>query len=192
MLDRRKRVARQLGQIRGLEIPLPGNPVAPHMIERGLENAFELGRVIARTVGIAPQPLVDLVRPMDEREVREEARAVEIVVHPDLEIIGDALRFQRQRRVDRRIVADLRAERHLVVSTLAAPETARHPCLHEHGAAFQIPARGVDPRGREIIIEDCFGVRFDRHRLAVKEAAPSRIVLVPHIHCRDVGEFVIA
>ncbi len=188
---RRHRILLYRFEVLGLEVVLPFDPVGPGAVERLAEDAFEIGFVVAVAVVLAFQPVDHLLRAIGHRQIGVEARAVEIVVGADLEVDRVAFRFQPQRGVERRVVADLGAEHHLVIGALSAAEAAGHPGLHEHGAAFEIPARHRGARRGEIVVEDRLGVIGDRQRLAVEDAAPPSVRTVGDVHGRDVDELVV-
>ena len=188
---RRQRMRLDRRQIGRLECLFPRDPVGPRAVERRPEHLPELARIIGLAALVAAQPFDHFFGRVVERQVAEEAGAIEIFVDPDLEVDRDAFRFQPDRIVEARVVADLGAEHHFVIGALAAAEAARHPGFHEHRAAFEIPARHADPRRRQIGIEDRFGMLLDRHRLAAEEFAPPRVGPVPHVHRRDVNQLVI-
>ena len=175
MLDLGQRIGGKLGEVLLLEYPFQGVPFAPRIVERLAERAVELGRVEGRAVLVAAQPLHDLVRAVGQRQVGEEAGAVEIVVGADLEVDGDALALQAERRIELVVVADLGAEHHFVIAALRAAEAARHPGFEEHRRPFGIPARDIVPRRRQIIVEDRFRMLLDRHRLAGQPLAPEGV-----------------
>ncbi len=179
---------REIGVLKAV---LPHDPVLPGFGQRFAEHALELGCVIAVAVLAALEPGDHLLGRIGQREIAEEARAIEIIVGADLEVDRIAFRLQAERIVEFRVVAHHGAEHHLVISALRAAQAAAHPCLHEHRAAFEIPARNIGARCGEVVVENGFGMIGGRQRLAVKEAAPPRILIVVHIHRGDVDKLVV-
>ena len=76
----RDRILAQLREITALEFMLERDPIVPRLLERNTEHAQEIVLVIARTAVVAANPGDDLLRRIRVREVREEARAVQIRV----------------------------------------------------------------------------------------------------------------
>ena len=187
----RHRIFLDGGEVLLLPFMLEGDPVVPRIGQRLAEHLLELGDVVALGIVAALQPRDHLFGAVGQREIGIEARAVEIGIGPDLEIDGIAFGFEAHRVEEAGVVAHHRAEDHLVVAALCAAQPAAHPCLHEHGAAFQIPARHPGARLREIIVENRFGMIGDRRHLAVEEIAPECVVVVPHIERGDMHHLVV-
>ena len=181
----------ELGQLRGLVGALPRDPLVPRVVELHPEHLVELARVEGLAALVAAEPLDELVGPLRQRQPADEARPVEIVVDPDLEIDRGAFALEPQRRVEFVMVADLGAERHFVIGALRAAEAPRHPGFEKHRRAFEVPARDVVPGGGEEIVEDRFGMLLNRHRLAVQETPPEGVLAVPHIHRRDMRQLMV-
>ena len=170
---------------------LEGDPVVPRIGQGLAEHLLELCGVIALGIVAALQPRDELLGAVGQREIGIEARAVEIGVGADLEIHGVAFGLQTNRVEEAGVVAHHRAEHHFIVAALRAAKAAAHPCLHEHGAAFQVPARHPGTRLRKIIVENGFGMIGNRRHLGMEEIAPERVLIVPHIERGDMHHLVI-
>ena len=182
---------RKCCEVLALKLELPLDPILPSLVEAQAEHAAEVREVIGFALRIAAQPLDDAFGRVGVGEIGKETCAVEVVVHANLEIDEDAFGFQADRRIEMSVVAHHGAEDHFVIRALRAAEAASHPCFHEDGAAFEMPARHVHARRREIVVEDRERLLLDRHWLAEESAPPERIAFVPHIHQRDMDDFVV-
>ena len=85
-----------------------------------------------------------------------------------------------------RVVAHHRAEHHLVVAALRAAQAAAHPGLHEHGAAFEVPARRREARHGEVAVEQRLrvlgcGRTLPRKRRRQRRSASRRDVARRHV-----------
>ena len=96
-----------------------------------------------------------------------------------------------ERIVELRVVAHHRAEHHLVVAALRATESAAHPCFHEDGAPFLVPARRGDARSGQVLVEDALGMLGYRCDLALEQPPQPSILLVRHLRRDQVHELVI-
>ena len=181
----------QPGEVGALEQALVGEPTSPGPVERGAEYVTELGGVETGAALVSAEPFDQPIGPIGQRQPAVESRAIEIVVDPDLEIDRCAFALQPERRIEAVAIADLGAEHHFVIAALRAPQPARHPRFEKHRRAFEIPARDIVSRGSEVIVENRLGVFLDRHRLAVEKFPPARVLPVPHVHRRDVRQFMV-
>ena len=82
-------------------------------------------------------------------------------------------------------------EDHLVPGALGAADTACHPGLDENRDPLLVPARGGDARGRQIGVEDCLRLIFDRRDFAGEELAEGAITLGRHVAGHHVHQLVI-
>ena len=188
---RRDRMLANFGEIAALELVLEGDPVLPGPLERDAEHLLELIGVVAAAALVTTQPGDDLLGRVGVGEPGEEAPAVQIGVGAALEIDAGAARHEAERVVEVRVVAHHGAKHHLVVAALRAAEAARHPGLHEHGAAFQIPARHRESRHRQVAVEQRLGMARLRRHLAEEEAAPAPILARREVGRRDVHHLVV-
>ncbi len=140
-------------QILLLERMLEADPVLPRIVEVLAEHPLEVVRVGSPRAGVASPPLEQLLRPVLQRQVAHEPRAIQVRVRTDLEVDLGSLRDQSERVVEARAVADHRAEHHFVVPALRPAVTAAQPGLHEYRAAFMIPARRRIPRTGQVVVE---------------------------------------
>ena len=138
-----------------------------------------------------PEPFDGLLDPVGQREIGEEAGAVEVGIGADLEVGLGALAFQPKRRKEAHLVAHLGAEHHFVIGALGAAEPARHPRFEEDRASFHVPARGQVPGAGQEIVEDRFRMLLDRRRLAAEEPPPEGILAVPDVDRGDVRKLVV-
>ena len=178
-------------EVAPLELALEGDPVLPPFLERESEHLQEVVRVVTPAAFVAPQPCQHFLRRLAVGEPGEEAGAIEVRVHADLEVAAHAARDEPERVVERRFVAHHRAKHHLVVATLRAPQPAAHPGFHEDGAALVVPARGREARHREVAVEERLRILRPRGDLAQEEAAPRPVLLRRDIAGRHVDQLVV-
>ena len=152
---------------------------------------LELARVEGLRILGAAEPFDGLVDPVGQREVGEEAGAVEVGIGADLEVDLGAFALQPERREEAQMIMHLGAEHHLVIAALGAAETAGHPGFEEHRASFHVPARGEVPGARQEIVEDRFRVLLHRRRLAAEKVAPESVVRIPDVDRRDVRQLMV-
>ncbi len=152
---------------------------------------LELDGVVGGAAGVAAEPLGHLLGRSGQGQPAEEAGPIEVVVDAHLEIHGRALGLQAERREEPGVVTHHRAEHHLVVGALGAAEAAGHPGLHEDGAALKVPARHIHPGGGEVVVEDRFRMVLQRHGLAVEQAPPEGVRVVPDVHGRHVDRLMV-
>ena len=147
--------------------------------------------VVAAAARLARHPVQHLLGRVGARQPREEPRAVEIRVDLELEVDLRAFRHQRERVVERRVVANHRAEDHLVEAALRAADAAGHPRVDEHGAAFVKPARRGHARRGQVEVEHRFGLLGQRHDLAAEQRPEEPIVPRRLVHRHDVHQLVV-
>ena len=140
---------------------------------------------------MARRPLDQLVGRVLVREVGHEPRAVEVRVHLDLEVGLRAFAREPERVVERRLVLDHRAEHHLVVAALRAPEAGRHPRVDEDGDPFRVPPRRRDARRRQVEVEDRLRLLVDRIHLPEEQLAERQVASRRAVHRRHVHQLVV-
>ena len=174
-----------------LPLPLPLDPPLPLRLERPAVHLLELRREVRPAPRVAVDPGEEGVVAVAEREVADEAGAVEVGVDPHLEIDRGPLRLEPHHVVDARTVAHHRAEHHLVVGTDDAAQAAVHPGLEIDGDPFQVPPGRVPPRRREIPVQHRrrrFGIGGD---LAEEDRAIKAVGRGGFVHREDVGHLVV-
>ena len=110
-----------------------------------------------------------------QRQVRHEARAVEIAVLADLEVAGRPFRFESDQVVKVGAVAHHGTKRHFVVAAQGAPDSARQPRLDEDRRAFVVPTRRETARRAQVRVDHRLRVFGVRQHLALKDPAEHAI-----------------
>src|SRR6516225_7783758 len=163
-------------QVLALILVLEFDPTAPRFIERQPEYLLELVGVVTAAARVSPPPRQQAACTVTDGEVAGEARGLEIAVGPGLQLHLSALRDEPQRALELRAILHHRAEHHLIVAALRAAAAAHHPCLHEHCAAFEVPARARVARYGQVTVEQRLGVGGAYPYLAQKEVPPAVIL----------------
>ena len=167
------------------------HPCAPGLLERHPEDLAELCGVVGAAVLAARDPFDQLLGRMAARQPGHEPRAVEIGVRLHLKVDLRAFGDESQRVVERHVIANHRAEDHLVVAALRASHAAGHPRVDEHRDALVIPPRRGDARSREVPVENRRRVIGRGRDLAAKQSAEGAIGSRRLIHRDDVNQLVV-
>jgi hypothetical protein len=184
-------VPAQGGQVLGLPLAFPGDPLAPGILEGKPEDVLELGAVGALAARVPLDPLDDLLGAVLVARPADEARAVQVAQLAGLEVLGRALALDAHHVVEVAAVAHHGAEDHLVVTVLGPAEAAGHPGFHEHGHALVVPARGVAARVGQVAVPDGQGVLVRGGDLALEELAEEQVAAGGHVAGHQVHQFVV-
>src|SRR5438094_7781581 len=99
----------------------------------------KLGGEVPAAARLAGDPGPQGVRAISPCEIVHEARAIEIRVHPDLEVHARALGLEAQRIPEVTRVANHGPEHHLVPRPLCTTVAAGHPRLAKHCDSLMVP-----------------------------------------------------
>src|SRR3989338_6623991 len=130
-------------QIHVLPCVFERDPRLPFLIHGTAIDLFKLRGVVCFAAVDPSDPLHEFCRSVGVHKVRHESRAVEICVGADLEIDLCSLRFESDRVVKERGIADHRAEDHFIVGPERASQPSGHPCFDEYCESFAIPSRVI-------------------------------------------------
>ena len=169
------RMAPHRVDVHPLELALERQPLVPAPAHGLAEHLPELGGEVGAAAGTAPGPLDHLLGRRGQGEVGEEARAVEVGVHADLEVGLGALGLEPERIVDAGAVPHHGAEHHLVPGPLRAAQSAGQPGLEEDRDALAEPAGRRTPREREVAVQHRLRVLGRLAHLSEEDVAEERV-----------------